>query len=126
MSSQDKTDVSRYKARLVIKACAQTIAVQEDMEIKQMDAVSAFFQGYLKKTIFMEQPENYVKVSKLKKIRNLLSVSNKAQIKKVKNLLKKEFKIKDMGEIKSCLGFRFTRDKINEKLQINQFHQREE
>ncbi|KAK9685574.1 Reverse transcriptase (RNA-dependent DNA polymerase) [Popillia japonica] len=52
---------------------------------------------------------------------DLIFVSNnKALIKKVKNLLKEEFKMKDMGEIKSCLGFRITRDRINGKLQIDQ------
>ncbi|KAK9738419.1 Reverse transcriptase (RNA-dependent DNA polymerase) [Popillia japonica] len=164
---------TRYKARLVVKGCAQrkglgyeetytpvmkydtlryllAIAVQEDMEIEQMDAVSAFLQGDLKETIFMEQPENYqrIKVEGLIKMGfkksnvdsclyhlvegdkklfigvygdDLIFVSNnKALIKKVKNLLKEEFTMKDIGEIKSCLGFRITRDRINGKLQIDQ------
>ena len=81
-----KTDavgnVIRYKARLVGKGCSQTagidyneiyspvvryasirflisIAAEYDLEIYQMDAVTAFLQGELNEEVFMEQPEYF-------------------------------------------------------------------
>lgn len=75
-------NIIRYKARLVAKGCSQkygidysetfspvvrynsvrfliALAVQRDMTIHQMDAVTAFLQGDLREEIFMEQPEYY-------------------------------------------------------------------
>lgn len=94
-----KTDANgiiiRYKARLVAKGCSQkegidyneiyspvvryasiryliSIAVQFDLIIYQMDALTAFLQGVLEEEIYMEQPEGYNdgsdKVCLLKKI----------------------------------------------------------
>lgn len=84
----------RHKARLVIKGCTQrhgidyaetyapvvrytsiryllSIAVRYDLEIDQMDAVTAFLQGELNETIYMLQPECFSdgtsKVCRLKK-----------------------------------------------------------
>lgn len=81
-----KTDQSgnivRYKARLVIKGYAQikgrdyeeifspvvryptirylfALAARHDLQIDQMDAVSAFLQGEIDKDIYMQQPEEY-------------------------------------------------------------------
>lgn len=81
-----KTDeagnIIRYKARLVAKGCSQrfgidytetfspvvrynsirflmALAVQNDLRIHQMDAITAFLQGDLDEEIFMEQPEHY-------------------------------------------------------------------
>lgn len=75
-------NVSRYKARLVIKGCAQrkgidyeetyapvvrytsirylmSIAAKFDLQIDQMDAVTAFLHGKLDEDIFMLQPQGY-------------------------------------------------------------------
>jgi hypothetical protein len=76
--------VDRFKARLVAKGYAQkygidydetfspvvrfssirlllTFAVQRDMLIHQMDAVTAFLNGKLDEEIYMEQPDGYIK-----------------------------------------------------------------
>lgn len=78
----DAGEVMRYKARLVAKGCSQkfgidysetfspvvrynsirfliALAVQNDLKIHQMDAITAFLQGDLDEEIFMEQPEHY-------------------------------------------------------------------
>ena len=87
--------IEHYKARLVVKGCSQrpgidfeevyapvvrystirylmALAVQHDLEIDQMDAVSAFLQGSLSdEEIYMDQPEGFSldekKVCRLKK-----------------------------------------------------------
>ncbi|XP_055604574.1 uncharacterized protein LOC129752819 [Uranotaenia lowii] len=88
----------RCKARLVIKGCSQrlridysevyapvvryctvrylmALAVQHDLEIEQMDAVTAFLQGKLSEDIYMEQPEGFndgsSKVCRLKRALNI-------------------------------------------------------
>lgn len=87
-------EIVKHKARLVIKGCAQkrgldyedtfspvvrynsmrflfAMAVKHDLEIHQMDAITAFLQGDLEETIYMVQPECFVhnntKVCRLKK-----------------------------------------------------------
>lgn len=76
-------NISRYKARLVVKGCSQkygvdyqeifspvvryqtvryliALAVQKDLQIHQMDAVTAFLQGDLTdEIIYMEQPQGF-------------------------------------------------------------------
>lgn len=82
IKSDDEGNVIRHKARLVAKGCAQkfgidytetfspvvrynsiryllAFAVQHDLHIHQMDAVTAFLQGDLEEDIYMEQPEEY-------------------------------------------------------------------
>lgn len=189
----------RYKARLVIKGCAQkkgidyeetyspvvryssirflmALAVKYNMDIDQMDAVTAFLQGDLSDEIYMIQPEEFVdssavnKVCKLRKaiyglkqasrewnkkldtiliqsglerskvdpciyykvsgnkrlyiavyVDDLLVLSNDRQIKEeIKAELKKQFKMKDLGEAKLCLGMRITRDRKQGKIWIDQ------
>lgn len=74
--------INRYKARLVIKGCAQrhgidysetyspvvrytsirylfALAAKHDLEINQMDAVTAFLQGNLDEDIYMFQPDGF-------------------------------------------------------------------
>ncbi|GBP19526.1 Retrovirus-related Pol polyprotein from transposon TNT 1-94 [Eumeta japonica] len=75
-------DIVKYKARLVIKGCSQkpginytevfspvvrvsslrylfALAVKHDLDICQMDAVSAFLQGDIEEEIYMKQPPMY-------------------------------------------------------------------
>lgn len=86
--------IQRYKARLVARGCAQrkgidyqetfspvvrypsirfliALAAEYDLEIDQMDAVTAFLHGELKEDIFMTQPQLFEdgtpRVCKLKK-----------------------------------------------------------
>lgn len=86
--------ICRYKARLVVKGCSQrkgidyeetfspvvrystirfllSLAAQYDLDIDQMDAVTAFLQGDLPDLIYMLQPEGFSdktgKVCRLKK-----------------------------------------------------------
>lgn len=81
-----KTDangnITRYKARLVAKGCSQragidyketfspvvryssirllmSLAVEFDLKIEQMDAVTAFLQGDIDEVIYMRQPEQF-------------------------------------------------------------------
>ena len=77
-------EIERYKARLVVKGCSQRpgidfdevyspvvrystiryllgMAVKHDLDVEQMDAVTAFLQGNLTdEVIFMDQPEGFV------------------------------------------------------------------
>lgn len=80
--TDDEGNIVRHKARLVAKGCSQrygidyhetyspvvrytsirfliALAVQNDMKIHQMDAITAFLQGDLDEAIYMEQPEGY-------------------------------------------------------------------
>lgn len=74
--------IVKYKARLVVKGCSQkpgidytevyspvvryaslrylfALAVKHDLDICQMDAVSAFLQGDIEEEIYMKQPQMY-------------------------------------------------------------------
>lgn len=80
--TDDSGTIVRYKARLVAKGCSQkhgidygetfspvvrytsirfliALAVEHGLKIHQMDAITAFLQGDLDETIYMEQPEKY-------------------------------------------------------------------
>jgi hypothetical protein len=173
--------IVKYKARLVAKGCAQkygidytetfspvvryssirfliALAVTEGMKIHQMDAVTAFLQGELNESIYMEQPEKYDdgtnKVCKLNKAiyglkqagrqwnkkldtallkfglvkcktdpciyhdnkLNLLVAiyvddflifyKQKNELEGICEFLNNNFKMKDIGEAKSCIGIR--------------------
>lgn len=80
--TDENGNVTRYKARLVAKGCSQkygidygetfapvirytsirfliALAAKNHLKIHQMDAITAFLQGDLDETIYMEQPELY-------------------------------------------------------------------
>lgn len=193
-----KTDqdgkVVRYKARLVIKGYKQkkgidygevyspvvrytsvrylfALAVKYNLEIDQMDAVSAFLQGEIDTEIYMQQPPTYEKGSEvcllhksiygLKQASRLwnnkldrvlqdigfkrskvdpciyynidlkmfiavwvddliiFSISKEEKV-KIKEKLKEQFSMKDLGEVKQCIGLNVTRDRDGGKLMIDQ------
>lgn len=188
-----KTDengkIVKYKARLVIKGCAQkkgidyqevfspvvrmsslrylfALAVKYNLDIYQMDAVSAFLQGDVEEEIYMTQPPMYEsddgKVCLLKKslyglkqasrqwnkkldsslkdmgllrskldpciyykitgkdnilfmaiyVDDILIFTNNSHTEKyIKNELMNRFHMKDLGEVKYCLGLHVQREK---------------
>lgn len=104
----------KYKARLVIKGCSQrpgidytesfspvvrfaslryllALAVKYDLDICQMDAVSAFLQGDVEEEIYMKQPplyESSEKVCRLKKSLYGLKQASRQWNKKLDSTLK--------------------------------------
>ena len=196
-------EIDRYKARLVIKGYSQrmgedydetyapvvrhsslrylfAMAVQLDLKIEQMDAVTAFLQGELSEEIYMEQPQEFIDASnkgkccRLKKalyglkqssrvwnmkldaslqklglkqseydtcvyykidgkkvliiavyVDDLILMSNDdLSMSLIKKNLHNEFKMKELGQIKHCLGMRIIRSEskitIDQELYIKQ------
>lgn len=174
-------NILRYKARLVAKGCAQkygidytetyspvvrytsirflfALAVKHGMKIHQMDATTAFLQGDVEETIYMDQPEGFndgtqrvcklnrsiyglkqagrcwnlkldaaLKESGLKacsvdpciyydsELKVILAIyvddflifySDKHDLEGVQSCLNRNFRMKDLGAAKSCLGIR--------------------
>lgn len=186
----------RFKARLVVKGCSQkpgidyeetyapvvrynsiryllALSVRFDLDIDQMDAVSAFLHGDLTEEIYMVQPELFETADKVCRLRktiyglkqasrewnkklnscllqaglkcsqtdscvyysirgekltfvavyvdDLLIFSNDIVFKShLKAKLSGNFKMKDLGEAKHCLGFEIIRDRSKSTLAINQ------
>lgn len=186
--TNENGEIVRYKARLVIKGCSQkpgvdytevfspvirytslrylfALAVKFDLDISQMDAVSAFLQGDIEEEIYMIQPPMYSngkQVCRLKKslyglkqasrqwnkklssalkemglsqnkvdpciyykivdnndmvflatyVDDIILFTNNVQSKNyIKEELQKQFKIKDLGDIKYCIGIHVERDR---------------
>lgn len=86
--TNEKEEVIRYKARLVVKGCVQrkgadynevyspvvrytsvrylfALAAKYDLDVDQMDAVSAFLQGDIDTEIYKLQPEMYSEGNKV-------------------------------------------------------------
>jgi hypothetical protein len=198
-------EIVRFKARLVARGFSQVygvdyldtfapvaklsairillaIATVEDLEIHQMDVVTAFLIPELEEEIYMEIPEGYLnakdagpsqilegeKVCKLQKglyglkqsarlwnlrfrqhlmslgfkqsvcdscvyineqtgiilaiwVDDLIVIGNDiALINKTKSDLKKEFEMKDLGELQYFLGIQVSRDRKNRRMHLNQ------
>lgn len=196
-----KTDsdgkIMRFKARLVAKGCSQregidydetfspvvryasirflvSLAAKLNLDVEQMDAVTAFLQGDIEEEIYMKQPECFDdqsgRVCLLKKavyglkqasrqwniklnevllrsgytrsamdpciysrtenqslvyvavyVDDLLIFSNNNDWKEtLKDDLKRNFKMKDLGQANSCVGIRITRNRNEGKIFLDQ------
>ncbi|KMQ87588.1 gag-pol polyprotein [Lasius niger] len=60
-SIKRKTDgeISRYKARLVVRSFMLSIAANEHLELAQFDVKTAFVNGVIEEEIYMMQPEGF-------------------------------------------------------------------
>ncbi|GKD33855.1 retrotransposon protein, putative, ty1-copia subclass [Tanacetum coccineum] len=136
-----KTDmdgaVHTYKARLVAKGFTQTpgidyeetfshvadirairiliaIAAFYDYEIWQMNAKTAFLNGYFNEEVYMEQPEasgSYVTFQILYVDDILIMGNNNLMLQDVKSYLGRCFAMKDLGEAAYILGIKIYRDR---------------
>ncbi|KAH9801299.1 K(+) efflux antiporter 6 [Citrus sinensis] len=82
-----------------------------DLKLEQIDVKTAFLHGNLEENILMPQPKDGA-VYLLLYIDDILIVGkNSGGIEKLKNLLKREFKMKDFGNAKRILGIDILRDR---------------
>lgn len=128
-------NILKYKARLVAKGYSQkegidyeetfapvvkytsvrillAIAANLKLQITQLDAVTAFFNGVLQEEVYMVQPEGYSEGSK-----KCCSAETEEQ---VRNTLSSRFKMKHMGVASSILGIRIEKDEISQTISIDQ------
>lgn len=124
--------IVKHKARLVIKGCSQkkgidyeetyspvvrytsiryllAIAAEFDLEIDQLDAVTAFLQGDLTDVIYMLQPEGFTESNKICRLKK--SLYGLKQASRVWNL-KLDENLKKYGLIQSktdpCIYYKFS------------------
>jgi len=128
--------VVKHKARLVVKGCAQrkgldfdetfspvvryssiryllALAAKRDMDIDQMDAVSAFLQGDLTEEIYMRQPQGYQDSNKVCRLRK--SLYGLKQASRIWNIeLDKTLRIIGLQQSKfdPCIYFKSSQEKM--------------
>ncbi|KAH9763595.1 hypothetical protein KPL70_001222 [Citrus sinensis] len=94
---------------------ADEIAIEElgsyseaisDMELEQMNVKTAFLHGNLEEQLLIKQPEDQGgAIYLLLYVDDMLIASkHKSEVEKLKNLLKSEFEMKDLGSAKRILG----------------------
>ncbi|CAJ2668093.1 unnamed protein product [Trifolium pratense] len=163
-------EAPRYKARLVAKGFTQVegidyneifsplvkhcsirvlmaIVNMYDLELEQTDVKTAFLHRELEETIYMQQPEGFVKDnSKTGFVRSnydscvymmkrnekvilylllyvddiLMASSDKQEIQQLKEKLNGEFEMKDLGNAKRILGMDILRDRSKGELFLSQ------
>nr|GEY54070.1 hypothetical protein [Tanacetum cinerariifolium] len=80
--------------KLVILA----LTAYKDYELEQLDVKTTFLHGNLEEVIYMRQPLGYEQDDML------IACKSKAEIGSTMSLLKKEFDMKELGEVKKILG----------------------
>lgn len=197
LKKNEAGEISRFKARLVVKGCSQRfgidysetyspvvrystirylmgLAAKLDLDINQMDAITAFLQSDLNEDIYMAQPEefddNTGRVCKLNKaiyglkqasrswnnklnkillqkgyrkskldpcvyiktdrhaliiitiyVDDILIFSNNEKLKtEFKTSMMNNFKMKDIGNAKNCVGLTITRNRKEGKIWLDQ------
>ncbi|KAH9771354.1 Integrase catalytic domain-containing protein [Citrus sinensis] len=139
----------RYKARLVAKGYAQkegidynevfslvvkhssirillAMVVQFDIELVQLDVITAFLHSDLEEEIYMTQPDGFKLqegffIYLLLYVDDMLIASkSKDEIEKLKTQLNQEFEMKDLGEAKKILGMEICRDRARGKVSLSQ------
>ncbi|KAH9801557.1 hypothetical protein KPL71_001080 [Citrus sinensis] len=77
-----------------------------DMELEQMNVKTAFLHGNLEEQLLIKQPEDQGgAIYLLLYVDDMLIASkHKSEVEKLKNLLKSEFEMKDLGSAKRILG----------------------
>ncbi|KAH9806493.1 hypothetical protein KPL71_002780 [Citrus sinensis] len=98
-----------------------------DLELEQMDVKTAFLHGNLEEQILMVQPEGFeckdqggVAYLLLYVDDMLIASKYKSEIKRLKNMLKAEFEINDLGNAKRILGMDIIRDRSAGTLFLSQ------
>ncbi|GKC49135.1 retrotransposon protein, putative, ty1-copia subclass [Tanacetum coccineum] len=127
----------RYKARLVACGFTQRAGIDynevfspvvqhisirvilaltacKDYELEQLDVNTAFLHGNLEEMIYMRQPSGYEQDDML------IACKSKAEIGSTKSLLKKEFDMKELGEVKKISGMEIVRDRSRKILRVSQ------
>jgi Reverse transcriptase (RNA-dependent DNA polymerase)/GAG-pre-integrase domain/Integrase core domain len=176
----DYTEVFSPVVKLTTIRALLAIVSMFDLELDQMDVITAFLHGLLEETIYMRQPEGFVasgatqqvchllkslyglkqsprqwykrfdsfmvhigfirsdydccvyikEVEKSKSFRYiilvlyvddmLIAAEDRSEISKLKELLSKEFSMKDLGESKTILGMDIHRDRSLRRLWLTQ------
>ncbi|KAH9801298.1 K(+) efflux antiporter 6 [Citrus sinensis] len=102
-----------HKVQNSIKTLLAMVALL-DLKLEQIDVKTAFLHGNLEENILMPQPKDGA-VYLLLYIDDILIVGkNSGGIEKLKNLLKREFKMKDFGNAKRILGIDILRDRATD------------
>ncbi|KAL4559971.1 hypothetical protein LXL04_032119 [Taraxacum kok-saghyz] len=133
----------RYKARLVAKGYSQIpgidytdiyspvvkhtsirvllgLVASNDYELEQLDVTTAFLNGELEEEIFMQQPEGFVVPSKEDYVFTNSRAKEMKEIQKLKDQLKADFEMKDLGAAKKILGMEIVRDRKSRVLHLSQ------
>ncbi|GJV45103.1 retrotransposon protein, putative, ty1-copia subclass [Tanacetum coccineum] len=127
----------RYKARLVAHGFTQRAGIDynkvfspvvrhtsirvilaltgcKDYELEQLDVKTSFLHGNLKEVIYMRQPPGYEHDDML------IAYKSKAEIGSTKTLLKREFDMKELREVKKILGMEIIKDQSRKILRVSQ------